>query len=330
MPSLKRSTFWILVAAALVILAASVLVGRYPQPGLMDPGLLSTDLLAQRLVLNLRLPRILAALMLGAALGAAGSTLQTLFRNPLVEPGFLGVTQGAAFGAALCILWFGSNTLVIEIVAAGFAMLGLAASAFIARKLRYGGWVLRLLLAGIAVSALFSSGVGILKYLADPLKELPEIVFWLLGGLYSVTWREVLYLLPVVLPALGILLLLRWRLNLMALGDETAASLGVNVRLERTVMLGAAVAAVAAVIAVAGAVGWVGLIVPQVARRLAGANTARSLPLAMALGALFTLLCDDLARTLLPGEIPLGILTSLIGAVLFIVFLMTRTVKVAR
>jgi len=140
----------------------------------------------------------------------------------------------------------------------------------------------------------------------------------------------VLYLLPVVLPALGILLLLRWRLNLMALGDETAASLGVNVRLERTVMLGAAVAAVAAVIAVAGAVGWVGLIVPQVARRLAGANTARSLPLAMALGALFTLLCDDLARTLLPGEIPLGILTSLIGAVLFIVFLMTRTVKVAR
>lgn len=330
MPSVKRSTFWILITAALVILAASVLVGRYPQPGLMDPGLLSTDLLAQRLVLNLRLPRILAALMLGAALGAAGSTLQTLFRNPLVEPGFLGVTQGAAFGAALCILWFGSNPLVIEIVAAGFAMLGLAASAFIARKLRYGGWVLRLLLAGIAVSALFSSGVGILKYLADPLKELPEIVFWLLGGLYSVTWREVLYLLPVVLPALGILLLLRWRLNLMALGDETAASLGVNVRLERTVMLGAAVAAVAAVIAVAGAVGWVGLIVPQVARRLAGANTARSLPLAMALGALFTLLCDDLARTLLPGEIPLGILTSLIGAVLFIVFLMTRTVKVAR
>lgn len=323
-------TAWLLMAAAVIVLLLSIFIGRYPQPGLMDPFLLSTDTLAQRLVLNLRLPRIIAALLLGASLGAAGSTLQTLFRNPLVEPGFLGVTQGAAFGAALCILWLGTNPLVIELVAAAFAMLGLLLSAFIAHRLRYGGWVLRLLLAGIAVSALFSAGVGVLKYLADPLKELPEIVFWLLGGLYSVTWRDVLYLLPVVIPALAVLLLLRWRLNLLALGDETAASLGVSVRRERAVMLTAAVAATAAVIAVAGVVGWVGLIVPQVARRWAGADTARSLPLSMGLGALFTLICDDLARTLLPGELPLGILTSLIGALLFILFLMTRTVKVAR
>ncbi|MCX7840035.1 MAG: iron ABC transporter permease, partial [Anaerolineae bacterium] len=193
--------------------------------------------------------------------------------------------------------------------------------------LRYGGWVLRLVLAGIAVSALFSSGIGILKYAADPLRQLPEITFWLLGGLWSITWREVSYIAPIVLPALFILWLMRWRLNLLSLSDETAFSLGVAVGRERALLLIASVAATAAVVSVAGIVGWIGLIVPHIARRLMGTDAQHSLPVAMLLGGIFALICDDLARTLFAAEIPLGIFTSLFGAILFALLLMSNITR---
>lgn len=319
----QRSTliFLILALAGLGLLA--LFIGRYPKPYWMPVNLLWEDELAQRLVLNLRLPRLLISIMLGASLASAGAVMQMLFRNPLVEPGFLGVSQGAAFGAALSILLVTSNPLGVAASAALFAFLGLAVSYTLARRIRYGGWVLRLLLAGIAVSAFFSAGVGILKYLADPAKQLPEIVFWLLGGLSSVTWVDFLYIFPVVLAGLLVLFLMRWRLNLLALSDETAFSLGVAVGRERILLLVAAVSITAAVISVAGLVGWIGLIVPLIARRIGGANAASSLPLAMLLGGIFGLMCDTLARTILAGEIPLGIITSLLGALVFLL-LMTR------
>jgi len=323
-PLTRRWLFIFLVLALLILIALSIFVGRYPKPYWMPPDLLWQDSLAGRLVLTLRLPRLLTALLLGATLAASGTVMQMIFRNPLVEPGFLGVSQGAAFGAALSILWIGTSPLTIEVTATLFAMLGLALSYFIARRLRFGGWVLRLVLTGIAVSALFSAGVGVLKYLADPLTELPEITFWLLGGLWSVTWHDLLYLLPLVLPALTVVYLMRWRLNLLSLNDETAFSLGAAPTRERTLLLVAVVTATAAVTAVGGIVGWVGLIVPHIARRLFGANAQYTLPAAMLSGALFALFADDLARTLLAGEIPLGILTSLLGALIF-VWLMTRT-----
>ncbi|MCC6189910.1 MAG: iron ABC transporter permease [Anaerolineales bacterium] len=300
----------------------SILFGRYPAPYWIPLDLLGSDEMAQRLVWSLRLPRLVSALLLGAALATAGAVMQMIFRNPLVEPGFLGVTQGAAFGAALSILWIGSSLLVTQAVAMLFALLGLTFSYSLARHIRYGGWVLRLVLAGIAVSALFSSGVGVLKYLADPLTQLPEITFWLLGGLWGVTWRDTLYLLPVVLPGLLVIFLMRWRLNLLSLNDETAFSLGTAPGRERTVLLIAAVAATAAVTAVAGVVGWVGLIVPHLARRLCGANAQFTLPAAMLIGGIFAVVCDDLARALLPGEIPLGILTAFLGALLFLALMM--------
>jgi len=320
----------LLVALLAVTLALSVLIGRYPAPPAMSPAQLFSDPLAQRLVVNLRLARILAAALLGMSLGAAGMVLQMIFRNPLVEPGFLGVSQGAAFGAAFSILFLSASPFLIQVSATLFACLGMAGSYLLARRIRYGGWILRLILAGIAVSALFSAGLGVLKYLADPLTELPGIVFWMLGGLWSVTWSEVLYLLPWVVPSLAVVTLLRWRLNLLSLGDETAFSLGAAPERERALILVAAVAATAAVVSVAGIVGWVGLIVPHLARRLFGADARRALPAAMMIGAIFCLLCDALARTLIAGEIPLGILASLLGALLFILLMAGNAIPLHR
>ena len=306
-----------------IVFLLSVFVGRYPSPYWMPPSLLSEDNLAQQLVFNLRLPRLLTALLLGATLSACGTVLQMIFRNPLVEPGFLGVSQGAAFGAAVGILWLSRSPWVVEITATIFGLAGLFLSYYLANKLRFGGWVLRLVLAGIAVSALFSAGVGILKFIADPLTQLPDITFWLLGGLYSVTWNDFLYLLPLVIFGLLVALLMRWRLNLLALDDETAFSFGVLPSRERVFLLVAIVSATAAITSVSGVVGWVGLIVPHISRRLFGASGQYSLLGAMLIGGIFTLICDDLARTWMAGEIPLGIVTSLIGAVLFL-YLMAR------
>jgi iron complex transport system permease protein len=314
----------LLIVGLVLIVAASLFIGRYPAPYWTPPSLLSQDELARRLILSLRAPRILAALMMGASLAASGMVFQMVFRNPLVEPGLLGVSQGAAFGAALAILTMPASTFLIELSAGIFALLGLTLSFLLANRLRYGGWVLRLILAGIAVSALFSAGIGLLKYLADPLTELPEITFWLLGGLWSVTWREILFLLVPVVLGLALMLSLRWRLNLLTLSDETGISLGSRLGRERSLLLIGAVVATAAVTAIGGVVAWVGLIIPHLSRRLFGADATKSLPASILLGAPFVLLCDDISRTLMAGEIPLGILTSLFGAVGF-ALLMTRT-----
>lgn len=272
---------------------------------------------------NLRFPRVLLAFLTGMALAASGAVLQMVFRNPLVDSGFLGVSQGATFGAAIAIIFLGGNPFLIQALAALFALMALGTSYFVARQIRYGDWVLRFVLAGIAVSAIFCSGVGVLKYMADPLSQLPEITFWLLGGLWSTTWVDLVHLLPVVIPSMVVLYLMRWRLNLLSLRDETAFSLGSMPGRERGVLLFAAVASTAAVVSKAGMVGWVGLIVPHISRRLQGTDAQRSLPGSMLIGGVFGLFCDDLGRTVLAGEIPLGIITSLFGAILFLA-LMSR------
>ncbi len=323
----RKKWLWGLIGLFLFVLVLSLFVGRYPKPYWMPIQTLLEDDLAQRLVFNLRLPRILTAALLGATLAACGTVLQMIFRNPIVEPGFLGVSQGAAFGAAVAILWLGGSQLMVEVSATLFALLGLAFSFLFARSLRFGGWVLRLILSGIVVSALFSSGMGILKYLADPLTQLQEITFWLLGGLWSITWQELLYILPVVVPGLLIVHLMRWRLNVLSLGQDTAFSLGAETTRERFLLLVAAVSATAVVTAVSGIVGWVGLIVPQIARQIFGPNGQYAVPGSMLIGAIFGILCDDIARTLLAGEIPLGILTSFLGALIFILIMNRSRVK---
>jgi len=317
----------LLAIALLLVFLLSAMLGRYPAPGFLTFDRLASDDLAQRLLFNLRLPRLVTALLLGMTLSAAGMVFQLLFSNPLVEPGFLGVSQGAAFGAAFSIVLLGGSALVTQSSAALFALGGLFLSYLLARRLRYGGWVLRLVLAGIAVSAFFSAGLGLLKYLADPLTQLPEITFWLLGGLASLTWSKLLSILPAVLIGLTVLILYRWRLNILALDEQTAFSLGVAAGRERLLLVFAAVLPTAALISVSGMVGWVGLIIPHIARRLFRADARTSLPAAILLGGIFTMLCDDLARTLLAGEIPLGILTSLFGALIFIALLSLKPLR---
>lgn len=328
-PSEPRGHGFLWIGALLLaVVVLSLFMGRYPGPLFTSISDLANNELARNLVFNLRLPRILAALMLGMALSAAGSVFQMIFRNPLVDSGFLGVSQGAAFGASLAIVFMGSAAWAVQGSAALFAFLGLAASYALARRFPLSNWVLRLILAGIAVSALYSAGTGALKYMADPQRQLPDITFWLLGGLWAITWKDVLQLLPVVVPCLTVIVLMRWRLNLLSLREETAFSLGVAPARERLLLLVAAAAATAAVVSKAGSIAWVGLIVPHMARRLVGSDARRSVPAAILLGSVFVLLCDNIARMLLAGEIPLGILTSFFGTSLFLVLLLKRGVKV--
>lgn len=321
----RRIFILLLLLVGIVVL--SIFIGRYPKPFLMPLQVLFEDSMAQRLVWNLRIPRIVTAALLGATLAVCGTVLQMIFRNPIVEPGFLGVSQGAAFGAAVAILWLGGGRLTIELSASLFALLGLAGSFLLARTIRFGGWVLRLILSGIVISALFSSGLGVLKYLADPLTQLQEITFWLLGGLWSVTWQDLIYVAPVVVVGLLVVYLMRWRLNVLALGQDTAFSLGAETTKERFILLIAAVSATAVLTAVSGIVGWVGLIVPQIARQMFGPNGQFTVPGSMLIGAIFGIISDNLARTMLAGEIPLGILTSLIGAMMFVVIINRSRIK---
>ncbi|HHX64424.1 MAG TPA: iron ABC transporter permease [Chloroflexi bacterium] len=325
-----RNRLALLACLVLGVIIASVFIGRYPRPYWMPLQVLRDNPLAQRLVLNLRIPRIIGAIVVGMVLSASGTCFQMIFRNPLVDSGFLGVSAGASFGASLAIVALGGRALTIQVCAALFGLLGLGASYMLGRRIRYGDWVLRLVLAGIAVSALYSSGTGILRYVADPLRQLPDITFWMLGGLWSIQWPDLIQILVVTLPCLIIIYLLRWRLNLLSMRDETAFSLGVAAGRERLVLLLAAVVATAAVVSKTGLIGWVGLIVPHIARRWLGADAQRALPGAMLLGAFFVLTCDNVARTVLSGEIPLGILTSLLGAGIFLILMMRNELPMQR
>ncbi len=325
-----RRRVWTLLGILIATSLLALLAGRYPNAGFSNPAALLRDPLSAALLWRLRLPRVMAALLVGASLGGAGLVLQMLFANPLVEPGLVGISQGAAFGAAASIVLAGNAVWLTQGSAAAGAIVGLAASYAVARRMRFGGWVLRLILAGIAVSALFSAGVGIIKFAADPLDELPAITFWMLGGLWNSGWHRVATVAPVAIPSLLVLLLFRWRVNLLSLEDTVTFSLGVSLGRERVVVLAAATAATAACISIAGIVNWVGLVVPHMARRWVGTDARYALPAAILGGATLTLVCDTVARTVVAGEIPLGVVTALLGAVAFIVLTVSKGINVSR
>jgi len=310
--------------ATILIIAISLFTGRYPQAGISSPAAILTDNLALKILWIIRIPRILSALLIGAVLASSGYVFQMLFANPLVEPGFLGVSQGAAFGAAGSILLFGYIPILTQISSAVFAVIGLILSFSLASKFHFGGWILRLILAGIAVSALFSSGLGLLKYIADPMNELQDITFWLLGGLWDADWNSFLSILFVCLISLIILYLYRWRINVLSMNDRSAHAAGISPKIEKRLLLITATIGTAAAISVSGLVGWVGLIVPHLARKLVGSDSRFALPVSMILGALYLLICDTFGRALFAGELPLGILTSIGGALLFIILLSSR------
>ena len=275
----------------------------------------------ETVLFNVRMPRILCALMVGAALATSGATYQGIFKNPMVSPDILGASAGAGFGAATAIL-LGMSTVGIEAVSFLFGI-GAVALTYALGSVggRNSNAVLILVLTGMVVQSLFSAFTSITKYVADPNNKLPEITFWLMGGLSSVTKDEVIILVAPLLIGSVPIFLLRWKMNVLSFGDEEARALGVNTRIVRLVFIACSTLLTSSSIAVAGLVGWVGLIIPHLARLIVGPDSRVLLPASMLIGGTFLLAVDDVARTLFAIEIPLGILTAIIGAPFFIYLL---------
>ncbi|CDI22547.1 FecCD family ABC transporter permease [Klebsiella pneumoniae] len=303
-----------LALATLGIAVASLCFGQYPL-SLSAVGHTLVHLppgegVIGQIVWSVRLPRVVMALLAGGALGLCGATLQGVFQNPLVDPHIIGVTAGSAFGGTLAIL-LGVGSLLMM---ASTFFFGLAA-------LQGRDSTLGLILSGIILSGFFAALVSLMQYLADSEETLPNIVFWLLGSFATASWHKVLLMsLPLAMAA-GALWKLRWRINLLALEERDARSLGVPVAALRRGVLVCCAVLVAAQVAVSGSIAWMGLVVPHLARLLVGADHRRLLPTAFWLGAALMLVVDDLARTLTQAEIPIGIITALLGAPLFTVLL---------
>jgi iron complex transport system permease protein len=271
----------------------------------------------ETVVLQVRGPRVLAALLIGAALAAAGTAYQGMFRNPLVSPDILGVSTGAALGAVLAIfLSLGIVLIQIFAFAGGLAAVGLVY--WIGSRLRGHDPLLALVLTGVVIGTLLGSVIALLKYLADPYNQLPAITYWLLGSLAAIAPKDVLYSIPLIFVGLAPMLLLRWRMNLLALPDDEARALGVDTRTLRTLVVACATLMTASAVAISGIIGWIGLLVPHAARLLVGPDFGRLLPLAMLLGAAFLLAVDTLCRTIATIEVPPGVLTALIGTPFFL------------
>ncbi len=308
------------IAALLLAMLVALAVGRFPIAPSALPGLLFTrdDGPAATVFWNVRLPRVAAAMLVGAALAGAGAAFQAMFRNPLASPDLLGVSAGAALGA-VCGIFLGLPVVAVQGLAFGGGLVAVAAVVLVAGSLRgEGDPTLLLILAGIALGALMGAGISLMKVLADPYNQLPAITFWLLGTLSGITRDDVFAATAPAVAGLAALVLLRWRLNLLTFGEDEARALGVNTVLLRAGAIAAATLATAAVTAVAGAVGWIGLVVPHAARLLGGPDLRRLMPLSMLLGAAFLLMVDTLARNLGRTELPLGILTAVAGTPFFL------------
>jgi len=316
-----RALSYVLAAGALVVLTAlAFAVGRYPVSLAEIFSVLAGQPVGanvETVVWQVRGPRVLAALLVGAALAAAGTAYQGMFRNPLVSPDILGVSTGAALGAVLGI-FLSQGILFIQIsaFAGGLAAVGLVY--WIGSRLRGHDPLLGLVLTGVVIGTLLGSAIALLKYLADPYNQLPAITYWLLGSLASVSPTEIFYSIPLVFAGLAPMLLLRWRMNLLALPDDEARALGVDVRRLRTLVVVCATLMTASAVAISGIIGWVGLLIPHAARMLVGPDFGRLLPLAMLLGAAFLLAVDTLCRTIATIEVPPGVLTALIGTPFFL------------
>jgi len=314
-----RRALWILIPAAAVLFLVSLVVGRYgvrPIEALRALfGSADASDVLRALILRVRLPRTIAAACVGANLAVSGAVLQGLFRNPLIDGRVLGVSSGAAFGAALALSLAGGAA-AVQGLSFAFALGAVGLVAWIGW--RFGAAPLVLVVGGIAVSALFEALVGLVKYVADPLSQLPAITYWLLGGLGASRWETLLPLAAITVLGLVFFTLFSWRLNLLTLSDAEAASLGVHVRPLRIVVIGVATVLIAASVSVSGMIGWIGLVVPHVARAWVGAAHERLVPMAAVLGAATLIGLDTIARTALPSEIPLGILTGLIGIPAFL------------
>jgi iron complex transport system permease protein len=325
---MRRTLPGFLIAIAVLIagLALAFTLGRYPVSvaDLVEvlasrlTGRASTvPLPVQDVVLMVRGPRVLAAALVGAALAVSGTAFQGLFRNPLVSPDILGASSGAALGAVIGI-YVSLGVVGIEALAFAGGLAAVASVYAIGSAVQARDPILVLVLTGVVIGALLGSGVGLVKYLADPYNQLPAMTFWLLGSLAATNVGDLLPLGGPIAIGTLVLIALRWRMNVMSLPEEEARALGVPTGVLRVVIIAAATLVTSASVAAAGVIGWVGLIVPHLARSLVGPDFARLVPAAAILGGGFLLVIDTIARTAAPIEIPLGILTAFIGTPFFI------------
>ena len=328
---LSKAKVAILIALPLVVFFCSLFFGRYHiSPVTCMQVLLSRvipiehtwDSTVETIIWQIRMPRAIMGLLIGAGLSISGASFQGMFQNPLVSPDILGVSAAAGFGACLSIL-LSANDATIQVTAFVFGIIGVALAYMLSRVYKTTP-VLMLVLSGVVVGSVFSSLISVTKFVADPYSKLPAITFWLMGSLSSASYDELIRVgPPIVLGCIG-LLLVSWRINLLSMGDEEARSLGVRTELLKGIIIVCCTVITASAVCVAGMVGWVGLVIPHIGRMLVGPNHKLLLPACIAIGGAYLLFIDDLARTITPMEIPLGILTAMVGAPFF-GYLLRRT-----
>lgn len=324
----KRRIYPRMIALVVIFLACffgSFYIGRYPgEPQDLFKMLFSQIFPVeqtwsdpfQTIMLNIRLPRIFAAALVGAALSTAGCVFQGLFKNPMVSPDILGASAGAGFGAALGLM-LSVGYAMTSAIAFGLGLLAVLTAYLLSSRFKEKP-ILGMVLAGIMISSLFTAATSYLKLIADPTDQLPAITYWLMGSLSSIRTEDVVALLPVMLVGFVPILLLRWRMNVATLGDDEARSIGINIRAMRIIIILCATLLTASSVAVSGMIGWVGLVIPHLARQAVGCDYKRLIPATMLMGSSFLILVDDLARSLTTSEIPLGILTAFVGAPFFL------------
>ncbi len=319
----KKRTIVILLAALIVLFAISLLVGRYyVSPAELIMASHPNHARAQLVLLNIRLPRVIAAVVIGSALACAGASFQTLFRNPMASPATLGASSGAAFGALLGIFLEQSYGIVIAMAFLG-GLLSIVIVLGLLDRLKVEP-VLGLVLTGMVVSALFSGLNSLLKLLADPLKTLPEMTYWLFGSLANIGYRELIVVAAIIAIAWLLLYLLSYRINILATGIEEANAIGIDAKKTLYISVVLATLLTASSVAISGIIGWIGLIVPHICRSLVGHDMKFLMPTSSVVGAIFLLIIDMLSRTLYTAEIPVGILISLLGAPIFLLILYRR------
>lgn len=280
--------------------------------------------LAYSMVWTVRMPRVLAASFVGAGLAIAGAVFQGVFRNPLASPYTLGVSNGAGFGAAIGIV-LGLATGLTQVSAIVFGLLTVALTFAVASRSSRSN--VTLVLAGMLISSLFSSLVSLLKFVADPTEKLPQIVYWLMGSFSGVSFTKMLAILPLYLVALILLMCFRWHLNVLAVGDTEARSFGIDVKRDRAIVIISASVISAVCVSICGIIGWVGIVVPHMARMITGPDFRRLLPVSFSMGACYLCIIDDICRALTTAEIPIGVVTGIIGVPLFLYFIYRKKVS---
>lgn len=324
----RRKQTWFVFAFAIIYIFVFILsftIGRYPvNPLTMIKILLSKIFPIEQtwsnqeaiVVMNIRLPRLLAATLVGAGLSLSGLVFQTIFHNPMVSPDVLGTTSGAGFGAALALL-LGLNGLMVNAVAFLFGILSIFLVWLISSRVKH-NQVLGFVLGGIMISSLFSSLTSFVKLVADPNDTLPSITYFLMGSLAGCTSKDVLIsFFPIAIGCVTILLL-SWKINILSLSEEEAKSLGVNTHLIRIIAIIASALIISTAVSISGVIGWIGLVIPHIVRMIIGCDTRKTMPSSIFLGSAFLIAVDTVSRSATTSEIPIGILTAIIGAPFFL------------